>query len=114
MFDVIAEWSGRYPCLCLEGAWRLVIDGRDYSYLLDGRSCMDTVRDYDQWEFVGDYDVEWHTERCGMERDEWRRANAGWLSRIPCDPSMRDELEDTVFDAIQASDFMPGCCGGCI
>lgn len=110
---VEAHWSGRYPNLC-SGEWALRVNGKDYSRLLKDRTEMETEGDYSQWRFTKDWEEEWHTVHCGLPCSEWRKENADWLRKIPCDEKDRTEMEEAVFEAIRAEDFIHGECGGCI
>lgn len=104
---VVAEWTGEYPCLCC-GEWRLTIGGVDWSNAIpiDKRySHMNTVGTYQEWHFE-DWQEVFEDYEDGLEFDEWIAENP-WVAELPAAPQ-------DVFYAIQAQDFRPGECGGCI
>lgn len=104
---VVAEWTGEYPCLCC-GEWRLTIGGVDWSNAIpiDKRySHMNTAGTYQEWHFE-DWQEVFEDYEDGLEFDEWIAENP-WVAELPAAPQ-------DVFYAIQAQDFRPGECGGCI
>lgn len=104
---VVAEWTGSYPCLC-SGEWRLTIGGVDWSNAIpiDKRySHMNTAGIYRAWHFENWLEV-FDSYESGLEFDEWIAENS-WVAELPAAPQ-------DVFYAIQAQDFRPGECGGCI
>ena len=104
---VVAEWTGKYPCLCY-GEWRLTIDGVDWSNAIptDKRSShMNTAGTYQEWWFE-DWNETFGSYEDGLEFEEWIVENE-WVMSLPAAPQ-------DVFCAIQTQDFRPGECGGCI
>lgn len=104
---VVAEWTGSYPCLC-SGEWRLTIGGVDWSNAIpiDKRySHMNTAGIYQSWHFE-DWAEVFDDYEDGLEFDEWIAENP-WAAELPAAPQ-------DIFYAIQAQDFRPGECGGCI
>lgn len=105
---VVVEWTGEYPCLC-SGEWRLTIGGVDWSNAIpiDKRySHMNTAGTYQEWWFDDDMCEQFGDYEDGLEFEEWIVENP-WVVELPAAPQ-------DVFYAIQAQDFRPGECGGCI
>ena len=105
---VVAEWTGEYPCLC-SGEWRLTIGGVDWSNAIpaDKRfSHMNTAGTYQEWWFDDDMCEQFGDYEDGLDFEEWIAENE-WVMSLPAAPQ-------DVFQAIQAQDFSPGECGGCI
>ena len=104
---VIAEWTGRYPCLC-HGEWRLTIDGVDWSHAIPDNkrsSHMNTSGTYQKWWFE-DWNETFGNYEDGLNFEKWIAENE-WVMSLPAAPQ-------DVFYAIQDQDFRPGECGGCI
>lgn len=115
MSKFVAEWSGRYPCLC-SGAWSIKYQGKDLDIPSDRASeSMGTYISYQTWHFEDWNDV-WEDEEGGMDYDEWIMENHSWV----CDAFNKlaiantDENYKELYYAIQSSDFRSGSCGGCI
>lgn len=111
MANVIAEWNGRYPCLC-HGKWSLIINDEDVSlYIPDELRCspMNTFGTYQSWHFENWIEV-FEDYQDGLKMDEWIEKNTYWLHRITKDEKILQEI----YDAIQEEDFRECSCGGCI
>lgn len=108
--EVVAEWSGGYPCLCA-GEWSLTIDGHDYTDMIPEKlreHHMNTLGEYSAWYFGGDsgWDEQWETYEDGEDFSDWERHNP-WINDIPAP-------NELIFEAFQKQDFRLHSCGGCI
>ncbi len=109
---VVAKWSGSFPNLC-SGEWTLIVDGKDVSDKIPEelrKSNMNTYGSYEWWHFDDDGEEEWERYHDGLECEEWIKENRCWLDTISTDHNTQSDI----FCAINASDWRPGSCGGCI
>lgn len=112
MPNIKAEWSGSYPCLCY-GKWTLKLDGINVSDKIPKsliNSSMNTYGKYEHWSFDGNMNEYFESYCDGLNCEEWIKSNKNWLNLITDDMDIQKEI----FSAIQAEDFRPGSCGGCI
>ncbi len=106
------NWSGESYCLCY-GEWTICRNGVDVSDLIPGNllnNHMGTRKEYSAWHITEDWDEEWEYYFDGLSAKKWIRKNRYWISKI-C--SNREE-EFQLYHAINALDWRPGSCGGCI
>lgn len=107
-----AEWSGRYPSLCV-GEWRLYKNGEDISEYIpeDLRdSHMNTKGVYPDWYFDDDWIEDVYDYEDGMSCNDWIEETMDWLKQF-CDT---EEDFKSVYETFNKSDFRPNLCGGCI
>lgn len=110
MGKIEVKWTGSYPCLC-HGEWIIIINGIDYSDCIptDKReSDMNTYGEYEEWQFVDGIE-EFSSYINGLRFDEWIKEN-DWVNKI----TLNKDEQRNIFEAIQAEDWRPGSCGGCI
>lgn len=111
MVNVVAQWSGCYPCLCC-GEWSLIINNIDVSEFIPDdlrHNSMNTFGTYESWHFEDWIEV-FEDYEDGLEIDEWIEDNKYWLYKITKD----EEIIRKIYNAIQKEDFRTGSCGGCI
>lgn len=111
-FNVKAEWSGAYPCLCC-GEWSLFINGKNFTKYIPSEkrnNPMDTFNTYQTWYFDEDYMEIFEDYEDGLTCEEWIEENKDWLNKITTNS---DELK-TIYEAFKEQDFRTGSCGGCI
>ena len=111
MKNVVANWSGTYPCLCY-GEWTLYIDNKDYTdYIPKKKRCseMNTYGCYDTWHFSDDWDEEWETYEDGLYFEDWIEENT-WVNTI----TTNVEEQQLIYNAFNENDWRHGSCGGCI
>lgn len=77
-------WTGSYPKLC-QGCWRLIVNGKDYSYLIKDKKSMNTQGGYDHW-VIDNYGLEdWKIVNNGLPAEYWIKDNLNWLKQITQD-----------------------------
>ena len=111
MEKVKAEWTGAWPCLC-NGEWKLIVEGKDVSHLIPEdlkKYPMKTYGTYTSWHFENWQEV-FEDYIDGMMCEQWIKKNKSWLRKISKDP----EIHIEIYNQIQANDWRPGSCGGCI
>ncbi len=112
MANFEVNWSGESSCLCY-GEWTICRNGVDVSDLIPDNlidNHMGTRKEYSAWHITDDWDEEWEHYFDGLSAKKWIRKNRYWISKI-C--SNREE-EFQLYHAINALDWRPGSCGGCI
>lgn len=107
-----AEWSGSYPCHC-HGEWTLYKDGEEVDLKAVGcpfiKAPAGTFGEYPQWSFREDWHEEWYYVPSGLGQKKWCKKNADWLRNLDAPFDWRE-----IYKAFRESDWIPGCCGGCI
>ena len=115
MVSFKARWSGGYPTLCY-GEWSLEYKGLPVVIPEDHRTGhMGTSNTYSSWHFEDWLEVfEDHEE--GLEKDEWIATNKHWVDDMFATHNIKKSEGNykDLFEALQASDFRPNSCGGCI
>lgn len=79
---------------------------------------MNTEGEYNTWYFTNDWnDVYRRTYIDGLYFEDWIKDNSWLLNEIDNkfpDCNNKIQLAENIYDAINAQDFRPGSCGGCI
>lgn len=79
---------------------------------------MNTEGEYNAWYFTNDWnDVYRTTYIDGLYFEDWIKDNNWLLDEIDnkfSDCKNKIQLAENIYDAINAQDFRPGSCGGCI
>lgn len=107
-----ACFTGEWPARCI-GEWKLYENGKDISDFIPEELISDpmwTRGMYQEW-FLDEDDIEdFRLYLDGLTQEEWIEKNKYWLDKISKD----EDDQKKIFDAINASDFRQGSCGGCI